>query len=74
MCSVLMSKIFDTIPDGITEHDLPYIIVLCLVTCKEEVPRSKGNTSEVSVKGTPILKLVRGIDKQAKKQSLGKAN
>ncbi|GMN44810.1 hypothetical protein TIFTF001_014000 [Ficus carica] len=46
--------------------------MLRLVACKREVPRSKGDTSEVSDKGTPILKSVRNTDEQAKKQSFGR--
>ncbi|GMN44761.1 hypothetical protein TIFTF001_013956 [Ficus carica] len=31
-------------------------IVLCLISCKREAPPSKGDTSGVSAKGTPMLK------------------
>ncbi|GMN51257.1 hypothetical protein TIFTF001_020411 [Ficus carica] len=53
-----MPKTFDTTPDGITWRDQPCAVVLYLITCKREVPRNKGDTSGVSVKGTSILKSV----------------
>ncbi|GMN28225.1 hypothetical protein TIFTF001_044212 [Ficus carica] len=37
------------------------IIVLCLISCKREAPPSKGDTSELSAKGTPMLKSVGGV-------------
>ncbi|GMN69935.1 hypothetical protein TIFTF001_038981 [Ficus carica] len=71
---VLMSKILDTTSDGITRRDQHCTVMLRLVTCKREALRSKGDTSRVSTKGTPMLKSVRDIDELAKKQSFGKEN
>ena len=68
---MLMPKIFDTTPDGITWRDQPCTVMLRLVARKREAPQSKGDTS---IKGTPMLKSVRGTDVQAKKQSFGKEN
>ncbi|GMN34442.1 hypothetical protein TIFTF001_004694 [Ficus carica] len=39
----------------------PYAVVLCVIVYKREAPRSKGDTSGVSAKGTPILKRFLGI-------------
>lgn len=73
LLSLLMSKIFDTIPDGITWRDLPCIVVLRLVAYKREAPGSKEDISGVSAKGTMMLKSAMGTDEQAYKQSLSKA-
>ncbi|GMN67637.1 hypothetical protein TIFTF001_036689 [Ficus carica] len=50
----------------------PCAVVLHLVACKREAPRSKGHTSRMSTKGTPMLKSVSGTDEQVEKQSFGK--
>ena len=67
-----MSKIFDTILDGIIWYDQTYIVMFYLIICKREVPWSKRDTNRVSAKNTPILKSVRNTNEQAKKQSFDK--
>lgn len=53
-----MPKIFGPIPSGITLRNLSSAVILHLVGCKREVSMSKGDTSRVSVKGTPMFKPV----------------
>ena len=64
-----MSKIFYTTPDGITWRGQFCAIVLRLIVYKGEALQSKGDTSGVSTKGTMMLKLISGTDKQVKNQS-----
>ncbi|GMN66344.1 hypothetical protein TIFTF001_035414 [Ficus carica] len=59
---------------GTVSEQGPCVVVLCLIACKKEASRSKGDTSEVSAKGTPMFKLVSDTDEQAQKQSFGKEN
>ena len=67
LCIIVYAKTYNTTPDVITRRNQPYVVVLCLIICKRETPRSKGDTSGVSAKGTSILKSVSGTDQQAKK-------
>ena len=69
-----MPKTSGPILDGITWCCQPYTVILCLIACKKEAPRSKGDTGEVSAKGTPMLKSVSDTDKQVEKQSFDKKN
>ena len=44
-----------------------------LICLQKRKTSDKGDTNGVSVKGTPILKSLRGTDELVKKHSLGKA-
>ncbi|GMN44860.1 hypothetical protein TIFTF001_014043 [Ficus carica] len=52
----------------------PCAVVLCRISCKRKAPRSKGDTSEVSAKGTLMFKSVSGTDKQVEERSFDKEN
>ncbi|GMN43026.1 hypothetical protein TIFTF001_012238 [Ficus carica] len=69
-----MSKISDTIPDVVVRLGRFCTVALHLVTCEKEALRSDGDTNGVSMKGTPMLKLVIVLVSKRRSRVLARKN